>query len=86
MKESRMEKGVHITISNDACHTERTHTVNEAMKRMRGGLYQMGGTVETSYGPTAIIEGYYWHPDDLIEVSPVKKPQLFHFDADGLVT
>lgn len=85
MKESEIEKGLHITISNDPVNTERTHTVNDEMYKMRGKPYIINDVISTGHGPTAVIGSYYWHPKDLVENQPVKKSQLFHFDMRRLV-
>ncbi len=39
MKESEMEKGIHVTISKDPVNTSRTHTINGAMRRMADKTY-----------------------------------------------
>jgi hypothetical protein len=84
MKESEMGKGTHIIIADDVSNTINTHTVNDDMRYMLGKEYRMQGVVDTTHGKAGIVGGFYWHPDDLIEVVAEKKSHRFHFDIKHL--
>jgi len=85
MKRERMAKGVHVNISNDLSNTERTHQTNNDMIRMKGQTFTIESLTETSHGTGAYIKGYVFHPGDLIELSPRKKKQEFHFEVKELI-
>ena len=85
MKSNRMAKGVHVTISNDLSNTDRTHQTNNDMIKMKGNTYKIEAVQGTSHGTGAYIGGYVFHPSDLIELSPRKKKQEFHFEVKELI-
>lgn len=85
MKPERMEKGVHVIISQDLSNTERTHQTNDSMYDMIGKTFKIESVQETHHGTGALIGQYVWHPGDLIEVSPRKKKQEFHFEVKELI-
>jgi len=85
MKESEMEKGMHITISDDPYRTSQTHTLTREMRNMAGKQYRIDSITNTKYGKAAMINSFYWHYHDLAEISvPEKKAHIFHFDVERL--
>ncbi len=86
MKESEMEKGTHIIIADDISNTIKTHTANDDMKYMIGKKYRIDGIANTTHGKAGIVNSFYWHPDDLIEVVAERKSHRFHFDTKELMT
>ncbi len=86
MKESEMEKGTHVTISDDASYTKKTHTVNDDMMYMQGKKYKIDSVIDTTFGKAGVINGFYWHPGDLIEEVAKRKSHRFHFDTKELIT
>ena len=80
-----MEKGMHITISDDPCRTGQTHTLTTEMRNMAGKQYMINDVVSTRHGKAALIKSFYWHYNDLDEIStPEKKAHIFHFDVERL--
>ena len=86
MKQSRIEKGVHVIIGNDLSKTQRFHGTNMVMQNMRGESHIITKRKAAGYGVCAEIVNFSWHPDDLKEVCPKKKAQIFHFDVKKLST
>ena len=86
MKESEMGKGTHIIIADDISNTINTHTVSDDMRYMKGKKYRINDIVETPHGKAGVVNGFYWHPADLIEVTGEKKSHRFHFDIKHLET
>lgn len=86
MKESEIEKGLHIIIADDISKTKNTHNTCTEMNNMRGGKYKINGIAGTSHGKAAIVNGYYWHPNDLVELVAEKKSKRFHFNIKHLET
>ncbi len=85
MKVSDMEKGMSITIADDVSHTVNTHSVNNDMRYMIGKKYRIQSVIDTTHGKAGVVGGFYWHPEDLIEIPvPEKEPQIFHFDIERL--
>ncbi len=84
MDPKRMEKGVHVIIANNIDKTRKRHKANHDMLNMMGRHFLIHDVRDTSKGLAAKINGYIWHPDDLLEDSPRKEKQTFHFDEKEL--
>jgi hypothetical protein len=88
MKASEIKPGVRVFISDNPTHTARTHTMISAMTEMAGKEYTIERVVMSSYGIAADIKKFWWHPKDLhlVNVPPIKKPEIHLFDVKELVT
>ena len=84
MEESKMEKGMHVTISDDLSNTERAYGTNSDMRQMPGKTYRIDSVNNGSKGVYAVVNHYSWHPKDLTEYSSRKKPEPFHFNVEEL--
>lgn len=89
MKIEDIKSGDFVIINcGDLEKTDKIYHVNHSMRLMKGKRYQVN-RVSTSrrHGePMVIVEGYSWHPDDLLpDYNDIQKePQVFHFDSEGL--
>ncbi len=84
MRESRVAKGVHVIIADNLDKTESEFGVGHEMLHMRGKNYIIQGYHKSIDRFSVEIHGFDWHPDDLLEDSPSKKKQTFHFDVKEL--
>lgn len=86
MKESEIKKGIKVFIAN-TYNTKNTHTTNVVMKSMLNKVYKIQYNKSTRHGLAAVIDGYKWHPKDLIlfKPAPIKKPKIPLFDIKELV-
>lgn len=85
MKQSEMKGGMPVYISSTN-KTQDTHTVSAGMKLMVDKIYKIKYTANTRHGLAAIINGYYWHSEDLsFPKVKIEKPKIQHFDIKELV-
>lgn len=85
MVQSRIEIGVHVTISDDLSTTKRNHGAGSDMRNLRGKTFKIEGVMDTTYGKGVRMMGFTWHPNDLIEASPRKKSNIVNFNVKELV-
>jgi len=87
MKIEDIKAGDFVIISGGGLEkTDRAYHVNHSMRLMKHQRYQVNRVSTSRHGePMVIIEGYNWHPDDLLPAKyEEKQPQVFHFDSKGL--
>ena len=78
-----------VTISNGRlAQTNNAFCADGTMLDMRGKRYKIDEVRHTDYGTAALINGFIWHPADLIEDSYISenKSEPFHFNIEELVT
>lgn len=68
-------------------HTERAYGTNPTMLNMADGIKTF--TVKSADLGTVMLNGYYFHPDDIRpehynEKEEERDPQIFHFDTSHL--
>jgi hypothetical protein len=86
MLQSRVEVGIHVTISHDISNTHKAHGTDRYMTKMKGNQHIIESVQNSYYGKSVRIRNYTWHPKDLIEASPRKKSNIVNFDIKELIT
>ena len=84
MEKSKIEVGMHVTISKDISKTQKVHGLGSGMPGMAGRTFKVEDIRRRSEGVVIRINDYSWHPDDLTEVSTEKKSEPFHFNIKEL--
>jgi len=86
MKSIEMKKNMYVLI-NDTYSTEKTHTATKIMKSMVNQIHKITYIRPSQYGDSAVIKGYYWHPEDLSKINPIslEKAKTCTFDTKELV-
>ena len=81
---NRLKRGVNVIINKSLQNTHTAFGSNDEMYKMVGRHFRIEGVREKINGPAAKICSYDWHPEDLTEVCPRKRKQIFHFDVKEL--